>query len=92
MFRAFNLVGIIFLLKVVFQSIPIYQLSGVVAPKTYCSTMVDIFKKFLRVGAQQLNKWDLVSWNNLTQPKIVRGLSLWDPFTLNQVMGAKILW
>lgn len=38
--------------RAVLQSIPTYQLSGMAAPKGVCSKMVDIFKKFLWVGAQ----------------------------------------
>lgn len=54
--------------------------------------MVDIFRKCFWKWAQKVKKWVLVSWNALTLPKIVGGLSLRDPYTLNQVMGAKLWW
>jgi len=61
-------------------------------PRNYYTTMVGIFKNFLWGGAQLLNKWALVSWTNITKPKMVGGLCVKDPFTLNQVMGLWWRW
>jgi len=75
-FRALNLEGRKNILKVFLQSIPIYELLGMVVPKNSCSKMVDIFKKFLWGGAQQLKKWALFSWPKLMKPNMEGGLSI----------------
>lgn len=62
------------------------------APKEACSKMVDIFKKFLWGGAQQIRKWALVSWQGLINKKEDGELGLRDPYSLNQTMGAKLWW
>lgn len=54
--------------------------------------MLDSFKNFLLGEAQHVNKWTLMSWPNLTNHKMEGGLGLWDPYTLSQVMGAKLWW
>jgi hypothetical protein len=43
-------------------------------------------------GAHKERKWDLVSWDYLCQPKILRGLGLRDLKTLNYILGAKTWW
>ena len=52
-FHVLNLVGRTMLVKVILQSILIYQLSRMATPKTFSSTMVDIFINFLWKGAQR---------------------------------------
>ena len=61
-------------------------------PKTICSKMEEIFKKFLWGGVQQLKKLSLVAWSNLMKPNMEGGLGLRDPFILNQVLGIKLWW
>jgi len=61
-------------------------------PKGACSKIVDIFKKFLWGGVQQIRKWALVSWQRMTKKKLDGGLGLRDPYILNQTMGDKIWW
>lgn len=51
-FRSLNIAGRTILVKAVLQSIPIYQLFGMEAPKGACTKMVDIFKIFLWGRAQ----------------------------------------
>jgi len=54
--------------------------------------MVDIFKKKFQQGSQEAKKWALISLENITKPKIARGIALREPYILNQVMGTKIYW
>lgn len=91
-FRFLNLAFRMILLKDVPKSIPIYQLLGMPTPKGACSKMVDIFKKLLWGGAQQIRKWALVSWQGLTKEKMDGGLGLRDPYILNQNVGVKLRW
>lgn len=68
-FRFLNLAGRTVLFKAVLQSMPIYQLSGMAAPKGACSKMVDISKSFWG-GAQQARKWALISSPGLVKRKM----------------------
>lgn len=81
----------VIVLKAVLQSVPIYQLSGQVVHKMVCYGMFDIFKSFMWQGKKMEKKWALLSWCWLSKPLKAGGLGLRDPYTLNQVMGAK-LW
>lgn len=80
------------MIKAVLQSITIYQLLAMAALKGACAKMVEIFKKFLWGGPKQQRKWALVSWKGLVKSKDNGGLSLRYPYSLNQVMGAKLWW
>lgn len=91
-FRFLNITGRTILLKFMLHLILIYQLSGMDAPKGVCSKMVDIFKKFLWGGAQQIRKWALVLWKGLIKKELDGELDLKDPYILNQTMGEKIWW
>lgn len=91
-FRTLNFVGRAVLVKAVLQSIPMYQLSAMAAPKGACAKMVEIFKKFIWGGLKDQRKWSLISWKDLVKSKTEGGLGLRDPYMLNQVMGAKLWW
>ena len=89
-FRALNMPSRVILLCVVLQAIPIYQLLGMACPIKTCVDLVSLYKKFLWQGAQEKQKWALLSWEKLILAKSNGGLGLWDPFILNHFMGAKI--
>eukprot|EP00253_Pinus_taeda_P035515 PITA_35515 len=91
-FRALNLAARVVLLKATIQAIPIYSLSVMAAPKGICNKLVEIYRKFLWGGPKQQKKWALCSWKSLTKPKEKGGLGLRDPWTLNQVLAAKLRW
>lgn len=91
-FRTLNLAARVVLLKSTIQVIPIYPLSVMAAPKGICNKLVEIYRKFLWGGPKQQKKWALCSWDSLTKPKEKGGLGLRDPWTLNQVLAAKLRW
>eukprot|EP00253_Pinus_taeda_P015705 PITA_15705 len=91
-FRALNLAVRVVLLKATIQAIPIYPLSVMAAPKGICNKLVEIYRKFLWGGPKQQKKWALYSWKSLTKPKEKGGLGVRDPWTLNQVLAAKLRW
>eukprot|EP00253_Pinus_taeda_P001635 PITA_01635 len=43
-------------------------------------------------GNAAKRKWSLVAWNKLCKPKILGGLNLRDPCTINKACGAKLWW
>jgi hypothetical protein len=77
------------LVKSFLQAIPTYLFSALAAPKSVLNTIRNIQRKFLWQGLKSDNKWALVSWEKLCQPKLNGGLGLRDPGVLNEVMGAK---
>eukprot|EP00253_Pinus_taeda_P021717 PITA_21717 len=91
-FRALNLAARVVLLKATIQAIPIYPLSVMATPKGICNKLVEIYRKFLWGGLKQQKKWALYSWKSLTRPEEKGGLGLRDPWTLNQVLAAKLRW
>eukprot|EP00253_Pinus_taeda_P006671 PITA_06671 len=91
-FRALNIAARVVLPKATIQAIPIYPLSVMAAPKGICNKLVEIYRKFLWGGPKQQKKWALCSWKSLTKPKGKGGLGLRDPWTLNQVLAAKLRW
>eukprot|EP00253_Pinus_taeda_P009398 PITA_09398 len=91
-FRALNMASRVVLLKATIQAIPIYPLSVMATPKGICNKLVEIYRKFLWGGPKQQKKWALCSWKSITKPKEKGGLGLRDPWTLNQVMAAKLRW
>eukprot|EP00253_Pinus_taeda_P031482 PITA_31482 len=91
-FRTLNFAGRTILAKAILQSIPIYQLSAMAAPKGACNKMTKIFKKFIWGGNKNQKKWALVSWKEVVKRKMEGGLGLRDPYLLNQAMGAKLWW
>eukprot|EP00253_Pinus_taeda_P008502 PITA_08502 len=91
-FRALNMAARVVLLKATIQAIPIYPLSVMAAPKGICNKLVEIYRKFLWGGPKQQKKWTLCSWKSLTKPKGKGDLGLRDPWTLNQVLAAKLRW
>eukprot|EP00253_Pinus_taeda_P032242 PITA_32242 len=90
--RAFNLAGKLVLTKAILQTIPIYMLSALPAPKGVLQQIRNIQRDFLWGKGEEKNKWALVAWDKICKPKSHGGLGLHDPDILDKVLGAKLWW
>lgn len=91
-FRALNLAGRLVLTKVVLQSIPIFMLLALSAPKGVLDQIRDIQRGFLWGKDETRKKWALVSWEKICKPKSQGGLGLDDQEILCKAIGAKLWW
>lgn len=91
-FRVLNLAGRLVLTKVVLQSIPVFMLSALPAPKGVLEKFRNIQRDFLWGKEETKKKWALVSWDKICKPKSHGGLGLDDQEILCKVLGAKLLW
>jgi len=89
--RSLNLASRLVLTKVVLQSIPIFMLSTLPAPKGVLHQLRTIQRDFLWGKGEKRMKWALVEWEKICKPKNYGGLGLDDPEILSKVLGAK-LW
>jgi hypothetical protein len=88
-----NLAGKIVLLKSVLTSLPIYQNSIMLAPKSIINKIDTLLRIFLWEGGRQTErKLHLVSWEKLKKTILEGGLQIRDVATQNLAMGEKILW
>ena len=87
-----NLPSRLTLVKVVLQTMPLYLLSTMAAPKSILKKLRELQRTFLCGGTENHKKWSLVNWNTLCTPKIDGGLSLRDPNISNQISNANIWW
>ena len=77
----------------VLTSLPIYQCSVLLAPKTITNKIDELLRRFLWEGGRNCeNKLHLVSWDKVTKSKMEGGLQIRDVATQNLAMGGKILW
>lgn len=90
-FYALNLAGRLVLTKVVLQSIPVFMLSSLLAPKGVLEKIRDIQRSFLWGKEETRKKWVLVSWEKICKPKSQGGLGRDDQEILCKALGAK-LW
>eukprot|EP00253_Pinus_taeda_P022159 PITA_22159 len=90
-FRALNLAGRLVLTKDVLQSIPIFMLSALPAPKGILEQIRDIQRDFMWGKEETIKKWALASWEKICKPKSQGGLGLDDQEILCKALGAK-LW
>jgi len=88
--KALNLIGRLVLTKEILQTIPIYMLSALPAPKGVLQQIRNIQRDFLWGKREEKKKWALVAWDKICKPKSHGGLGLHDPDILNKVLGAKI--
>eukprot|EP00253_Pinus_taeda_P017945 PITA_17945 len=91
-FRALNLTGRLILTKVVLQSIPVFFLSTLPAPKGVLQQFRIMQRDFLWGMEETRKKWALVSWDKICKPKSHGGLGLDDQEILSNVLGAKLWW
>eukprot|EP00253_Pinus_taeda_P017968 PITA_17968 len=90
--RSLNLVRQLVLTKVVLQSIPIFTLSALPAPKGVLQRLRTIQRDFLWGKGEERKKWALVAWDKLCKPKSHGGLGLDDPDVLSKILGEKLWW
>ena len=88
--RSVNLAGRLVLTKVVLQSIPVFILSTLPAPKGVLQQFRNIQRDFLWGKEETRKKWALVSWDKICKPKSHVGLGLDDQEILSKVLGAKL--
>eukprot|EP00253_Pinus_taeda_P034049 PITA_34049 len=82
--------GILVLKKAVLQSIPIFMLSALPAPKGVLQQFRNIQRDFLWGREEARKKWALVSWEKICKAKNHRGLGIDDQEILSNVLGAKL--
>eukprot|EP00253_Pinus_taeda_P004208 PITA_04208 len=90
--RSLNFSGQLVLTKAVLQSIPVFMLSALLAPKGVLQQFRTIQRDFLWGKGEERNKWALVAWDKICKPKNHGGLGLDDPKVLSKVLGAKLWW
>eukprot|EP00253_Pinus_taeda_P019743 PITA_19743 len=76
--RALNLTDRLVLAKAVLQSIPVFMLSTLPAPKGVLQRFRNIQRDFLWGKEETRKKWALVSWEKIYRPKHYGGLGLDD--------------
>ena len=91
-FRSLNLAGRLVLTKPVLQSIPVFMLSALPAPKGVLQQFRNVQRDFLWGKGEEKNKWALVAWDKICKPKNYGGLGLDDPEILSKALGAKLWW
>jgi hypothetical protein len=81
------------LIKSVMSSLPIYQASFLLAPKTITIQITKMIRDFLwRGGKGNQKKYHLVNWETVKRPYVEGGLQVRDPKLANLAMGGKIIW
>lgn len=86
-----NLAGRLVLIKVVLQSIPVFMLPVLPAPKGMLHQFRNIQRDFLWGKGEQKKKWAFVAWDKIRKHKNQGGLGLDDLEELSRVLGVK-LW
>jgi len=88
-----NRAGKLVLMNAVISSLPIYQCSVLLAPKTTSNKIDELLRKFLWEGGRNCErKMHLVNWRKVKTPKMEGGLNIRDVASHNIAMGGKILW
>jgi exonuclease III len=88
-----NKAGKLVLMNSVITSLPIYQCSVLLAPKTITNKIDELLRRFLWEGGKNCErKLHLVNWDKVKRPKMEGGLSIRDVAAHNIAMGGKLLW
>ena len=88
-----NLAGKTTLIKVVLNSMPIYQSSILLAPSSTIRKIEGLLKKFIWEGGKgNAKKLHLVSWDKIKKPRDEGGLQIQSLHNQNLALGAKLLW
>ena len=81
------------LIKSLLSSLPIYQSSLLLAPKSIMDQISKLIKDLLwRGGKRNHNHMHLVKWEIVKRPVLDGGLKIKDPVMSNLAMGGKLLW
>ena len=81
--------GRVILIKVVFESLPIYYFSLYKAPRKVVENLEKIMRKFLWTGSSVGNKVHWVSWDRVTTPKKLGGLGIKKLEVINEALMFK---
>ena len=88
-----NLAGKVTLLKYVLSSIPIYQNTIMLAPKSFISKVDALLRIFLWEGGKSnKRRLHLVSWDKIKKPILEGGLHIQNIVVQNLALGSKLLW
>lgn len=88
-----NNAGKVTLMKSVLISMPLYQSSILLAPKTFLSKLDSLLRRFLWEGGNNNDRRiHLVNWETLKRPFLEGGLHLRNLAAQNLALGSKILW
>ena len=90
--RPLNLPSRLILIKSVLQPMPIYLFSVLSALKSVLREIRHIQHIFLWGGREDKEKFSLVSWDSICQPKLKEGLGLRDPELMAKFHGTKVWW
>ena len=85
--------GKLVLIRAVLSSLPIFQSSMILAPKSITVQISKILRDFLWNGGKgSQNKIHLVNWELLKRPLSEGGLQIRDPELANLALGGKLVW
>ena len=85
--------GKLVLIKSVLSSLPIFQSSLLLAPKSITVQIAKILRDFLRNGGKgNHNKIHLVNWETIKRPTSEGRLQIRDPKLANLALGGKLVW
>jgi hypothetical protein len=88
-----NIAGKTVLIKVVLNSLPLFQFFVLQAPVGILGKMEDYIRQFFwKGGKQNEKKIPLVSWEIVSKPMMEGGLNFKNLCSQNIAMGAKIIW
>lgn len=88
-----NNAGKVILMKSDLISMPLYQHSILLAPKTFLNKMDSLLRRFLWEGGNNNDRRiHLVNWETLKRPLLEGGLHLRNLAAQNLALGSKILW
>eukprot|EP00253_Pinus_taeda_P012863 PITA_12863 len=88
-----NNAGKVILMKSVLLSMPLYQNSILLAPKSFLSKLNNLLRRFLWEGGNNNDRRiHLVNWEILKRPLQEGGLHLRNLAAQNLALGSKILW
>eukprot|EP00253_Pinus_taeda_P010228 PITA_10228 len=88
-----NNAGKVTLMKSVLLSMPLYQNSILLAPKSFLSKLDSLLRRFLWEGGNNNDRRiHLVNWEILKRPLLEGGLHLCNLAAQNLALGSKILW
>jgi exonuclease III len=85
--------GKVVLMNSVLSSLPIYQCSVLLAPKTITNKIDVMLRRFLWEGGKNCaRKLHLINWTKVKHSKLEGGLNIRDVVVHNLAMGGKLLW
>lgn len=88
-----NNVGKVILMKSVLTSLPVYQNSILLAPKTFISKVDGLLRIFLWEGGKNNERrLHLVNWDTIKKPFLEGGLQMYDVAAQNLSLGFELLW